>query len=127
VGWIRNLLLENWGLKLLSVVLAYALWMTLTQAPAVEIGLSVPLELRNLPVHLQVAGEIPARVHLHLHGPERILRRLEAEDVGVTVDLSRARVGNHRFELRKENVEVPAGIDVVRISPEEVSLELVAR
>jgi YbbR domain-containing protein len=127
MAWLRGALLNNWWLKLLSLGLAYALWLVVTQAPPVEIGVSVPLELRHLPSHLQVAGEIPTRVHVHLHGSESRLRLLPAEEIGVVVNLSGATPGSHNFRLRAEDVEVPAGIEVVRIIPEDVELELVPR
>jgi hypothetical protein len=127
MSWLKNLLLRDWWLKLLSLVLAYGLWAVVTQAPPVEIGLSVPLELRHLPAHLQVAGEIPPRIHLHLRGRENRMRTLRLEEVGVALDLSGARAGNHRFPLTPANVELPAGIEVVRIIPEEVRLELAPR
>lgn len=127
MDWLRRLLLHNWWLKLLSLGLAYLLWLVVTQAPPVDIGMSVPLELRDLPPHLRVAGEIPPRVHVHLHGPENRLRVLVAEEIGVVVNLRGATAGNHRFRLEAENVEVPPGIEVVHIIPEAVQLELVRR
>lgn len=127
MGGLRDWILGNWWLKLLALGLAYALWSIVIQAPLVEVGVSVPLELRHLPAELEMAGEIPARVHLHLRGPQRILRGLQPEEIGVTVDLSRAAPGIHSFGLRSENVEVPPGVEVVRITPEAVQVELVLR
>lgn len=127
MSWLKRALVEDWWLKLLSLALAYALWAIVTQAPPVEIGVSVPLELRDVPAHLRVAGEIPTRIHLHLRGPERRVRALAQEEVAVWVDLSGAEAGNHRIPLEASNVELPPGLEVVRIIPDEVRLELVAR
>ena len=126
-GWLKQVVLHNWWLKLVSLGLAYVLWVVVTQAPPVEIGLTVPLELRNLPANLQVQGEIPTRVHVHVRGPEGQLRMLEPEEVGVALDLAGATAGNHSFRLEAANVELPPGVEVVRIVPEEVRLELVPR
>lgn len=125
--WLKQVVLHNWWLKLASLGLAYVLWVVVTQAPPVEVGLTVPLELRNLPENLQVAGEIPTRVHLHVRGPEGQLRMLEPEEVGVALDLKAATAGNHSFRLEAANVDLPAGVEVVRIIPGEVRLELVPR
>jgi len=121
---LKRIFVDDGWLKLLSLALAYALWAIVTQAPPVEIGMSVPLELRNLPRELQVEGEIPTRIHLHLRGPEGRMRRLEPEEVGVAVDMSWATPGNHTLRLEVSHVELPPGIEVVRIVPEEVRLEL---
>ncbi|MGH9787484.1 MAG: CdaR family protein [Candidatus Acidiferrales bacterium] len=124
MSWLKRIFVEDWWLKVLSLALAYALWAIVTQAPPVEIGMSVPLELRNLPRELQVEGEIPTRIHLHLRGPEGRMRRLAPEEVGVAVDMSWATPGNHTLRLDVSHVELPPGIEVVRIVPEEVRLEL---
>ncbi|MGH9776904.1 MAG: hypothetical protein ACRD5I_00685 [Candidatus Acidiferrales bacterium] len=121
---LKRIFVDDWWLKLLSLALAYALWAIVTQAPPVEIGMSVPLELRDLPRELQVEGEIPTRIHLHLRGPEGRMRRLEPEEVGVAVDMSWATPGRHTLRLDVSHVELPPGIEVVRIVPEEVRLEL---
>ena len=125
--WLKQLALHNWWLKLVSLGLAYVLWVVVTQAPPVEVGLTVPLELRNLPANLQVAGEIPTRVHVQVRGPEGQLRMLEPEEVAVAVDLSGLAAGNHSFRLEAANVELPPGVEVVRIIPDEVRLELAPR
>ncbi len=130
MGWLRRLLLHNWWLKLLALALAYLLWSVVIpteSGPMVQIGVSAPLELVNLPAELEVVGEIPSRVHLHLRGSESQLRRLKPEDVGVKLDLRAATPGNHRFSLRPENVELPAGVEVIRVVPDMVELALARR
>ena len=119
--------LGNWWLKLLSLGLAYALWVAVGQAPRVDVGISVPLELRNLSSSVRVTGEMTTRVYLILRGPESILRTLPSEQVGVVLDLQGFSAGNHTIPLTPANVEAPSGIEVVRITPEEVLLELTPR
>ncbi|MCI0402308.1 MAG: hypothetical protein L0212_02155, partial [Acidobacteria bacterium] len=101
----KRIFVDDWWLKLLSLALAYALWAIVTQAPPVEIGMSVPIEFRNLPNNLAVAGEIPTRVHLRLRGSESRLRTLVPEEVGVVVDMSWATPGNHTLRLEASHVE----------------------
>ena len=119
--------LGNWWLKLLALGLAYALWLAVGQAPRVDVGVSVPLELQNLAADLQVTGEMTTRIHLILRGPESILRKLPSEQVGVVLDLEGFSAGNHVIPLTADDVERPSGIDVVRITPDEVRLELASR
>lgn len=124
---LKRLLFHNWWLKLLSLALAYALWALVTQSPVVETHISAMLELRQMPPGLRVSGEVPTRVHLHLRGPEPRLRALQPEEVAVVINLQEAAAGNHRFTLDPSNVELPPGIEVVRILPQEVRFELVER
>lgn len=127
MDWLKRLLLHNWWLKLLSLGLAYALWAIVTQTPPVEMRMSVPVELANLPPGLAVANQSPARVELQLRGSESQLRRLQPEDVGVVLDLSQTAAGNHVIALTPAHADVPPGIEVVRILPAEVRLEIVPR
>ena len=123
--WLKRLLLDNWWLKLLSLLLAYGLWSVVTQAPPVEIRVSAPLELRFAPAGLEVRGEVPERVRLHLRGPETRLRTLQPEEVAVFINLNTATAGHYRFVLDARNAEVPPGVEVVSFVPSEVELDLV--
>jgi hypothetical protein len=60
------------GLKVLSVVLALLLWMIVSGEEMVERGLRVPLELQQVPVGLELTGEVPATVDVRVRAhPER--------------------------------------------------------
>ncbi|MBI4466580.1 MAG: hypothetical protein HY656_04025 [Acidobacteria bacterium] len=127
MDWLKRLLLHNWWLKLLSLGLAYALWSIIAQAPPVEIELTVPVEAQQVPPALEVARQIPAEVSLRLRGPSNRLRTLQPREIGVVIDLSHATPGNHAVVLDARNVELPPGVELVRILPAEVRLELVQR
>ena len=45
--------------KVVSVVLAVLLWVTVTGEPVVERGLEIPLEFENVPVGLEIFGAPP--------------------------------------------------------------------
>ncbi len=121
MGWLRAALVNNWWLKLLSLGLALALWSSVHQAATVEIDVSVPLELRNVPAGMQVAAQTATRVTLGLRGPESLLSRMSYEELAVVADLEGFAVGHHRVDL---SAEVPPGVEVVRIIPSQVRLEL---
>lgn len=127
MSWLKRWLLENWWLKLLSLALAYGLWSVVTQAPPVEIRVSAPLELRYVPAGLEVRGEVPARVRLHLRGPESRLRTLEPEEVAVFINLNTATPGHYRFVLDARNAELPPGVEALSFVPEEIVLDLAPR
>jgi YbbR domain-containing protein len=124
---LRSLLTHNWELKLLSLALAYGLWVVVGQAPVVERGVAAPFAVRNLPERLELAGEIPTEIYVELRGPETRLRLLRPADVTVAVDLASAPAGNHTLRLEARHVERPPGVEVVRLVPAEVQLKLIAR
>jgi hypothetical protein len=114
----------NWWLKLLALGMAYALWLAVVQAPPAEVSAALPLELRNLAPGLEVKGTLTTRLHVVLRGPESILRTLPQAELSVVLDLAGYSAGNHLIALQPGDVAVPPGIEVVRITPNEVRLEL---
>ncbi|HEV8385057.1 MAG TPA: CdaR family protein [Candidatus Acidoferrales bacterium] len=85
------------------------------------------VEFRNLSPQLEIAGDFPTQVRLHVRGKASLLRRLTASDLGVTVDLSGARPGETLVRLAPEMIEAPYGATVVSISPAEFRLSLVPK
>ena len=52
-----RLLFHNWPLKLFSLLLATALWITIASESTSEIAIDVPLEYRNVPENAEIIGE----------------------------------------------------------------------
>lgn len=124
---LRRLLLHNWWLKLLSLGLAYALWLGVADAPTAELRVAVPLELRNLSAGLMLASEVPDRVQVTLSGSERLLQALPYEELVVGVNLAGFAAGHHVYRFSPKDVGVPAGITMVYVQPADVQLDLLPR
>jgi YbbR domain-containing protein len=114
----------NLGIKLVSLALAVALWLVVAGEKTSEIGLTVPLELQNLPPELEVVGETVDKVELRLRATPAIVRRLGREDVSVRVELTNVDEGEHFFHLGEQAVRRPFGVRVVRINPSSLTLNL---
>lgn len=123
----HNWILNNWHLKLFALLAAFLLWFTYTSEPSAEVAFVVRIEFRNVPAQLEIAGEFPAQVRLHVRGRSTLLRRLTHADLGITVDLGDARPGEMLVQLKPEMVETPYGTTIVSISPAEFRLSLVPR
>lgn len=123
----RNLVLHNWPLKLLSLLLAFLLWATYTAEPASEVGFQVPLEFTHVPEKLEVASDVPAQVYVRVRGRSALLRRLSAHDFAIQVDLSGSAAGESQLQLTLDKVDAPPGVTVVRVSPSQFRLRLDAR
>jgi YbbR domain-containing protein len=112
------------GLKVLAIVLATVLWLTVAGEHVVERSLRVPLAVRNLPSDLEIVGDLPEEVDIRVRGSAAQLSRLDAGDVVAMVDLTTARTGARLFHLRTDEVRVPYGIDVAQVTPPSISLSL---
>lgn len=119
----RPWLLQHFGLKVLSLVMALVLWMVVSGEETVERGLRVPLELQQVPPGLELTGEIPTAVDLRVRGPSSTLGRLTAGDVVAVLDLRSAAEGRRLFPLTPERqMRVPFGVEVVQVTPAAVAL-----
>ncbi len=125
--FLREWVLHQWGLKLLALFLSFLFWATYTAEPPAEVGYLVPLEFRNIPAQLEISGDVPTQVHVRVRGRAALLRRLTPADLGIIVDLSGRTAGAASIPLSPANVEVPYGAQVVRVTPAQIHLRLVAR
>lgn len=122
---VRNMLLENWGIKLVSLVFAITLWFYVTSKGKTEMTLTVPLELRNTPRHMAVVGNVTGVVEVRVQGQERVLRDGSAgkKVIGI-VDLSLAKEGENTVRISPADIKRPGGIVVTNITPSEMKVKL---
>jgi YbbR domain-containing protein len=122
--WLRRNVQEHWHLKLLSVVVAFALF-AVSRQPSHEIMLvNVPLEFINIAPGLEISGEIPAAVNVRLRGPRDLVQGITANQLEVKADLSNKTAGERIVQLKPSDVTKPDKVEVRRIEPPTVELEL---
>jgi YbbR domain-containing protein len=110
------------GLKFVSIALASLLWLIVSGEQVVERALRIPLEFTNLPAHLELVGEIPTVADVRVRGSSGALTRLSPGDLVAVLDLRAARPGQRLFHLTGSDVRTPFGVDVVNVSPSNVSI-----
>lgn len=121
----RRIFLENWPIKLASLVLAVSLWFYVTSKGKTEMSLTVPLELRNIPQGLAVVGNVPGVVEARFQGQERALRDITAgKKVVGAVDLSLAKEGENSIRISPDDIRKPTGVTVTHLSPYEITVKL---
>jgi len=121
----RGMLLDNWGIKLVSLALALSLWFFITSKGKTEMTLTVPIELRNIPQDMAVVGDVAGSLEVRLQGQERLLRDITAAKkvVGV-LDLSMTRIGENWVRLSPDDIKRPSGVAVTHMSLSEVKIRL---
>lgn len=112
------------GLKVLAIAVAALLWLTVAGEQVVERALRVPLELREKPEDLEIVGDPPVAVDVLVRGSSALLSRLEVGEVVAVLDLSAARPGARLFPLRTDQVKVPYGVQVAKIVPSTLAVEI---
>jgi YbbR domain-containing protein len=121
----RKIFIENWGLKLVSLVLALMLWVYVTSKGKTELTLTIPLEFRNIPQGMAIVGEVAGTLEVRVQGQERDLRDISSgKKVTGILDLSRAVAGENLISISPDDISRPARVAVMNISPFEVWVKL---
>src|SRR5271170_2817250 len=118
----RQLFIQNLGWKLLSLLLAVALWMAVAREPEVATSLSVPVEFKNMRDDLDISGNLPDRVFLEVRGPSGRLTRDNLSSVAAVLDLSDAQAGERTYSVRGRNLNLPSGVVFYRAVPSQLTL-----
>ncbi len=118
-----RLFTENLLLKGVSLALAFGLWFVIAAETTSEIGLSIPLEMRNVPRNLELTGDPADNVEVRLRASPGIIHALTPADVSAQIDLGGVREGERIIHLSPDSIRVPFGVKVVKISPATLILE----
>jgi hypothetical protein len=120
----RTRLLDNLGLKLLSVVLAIFLWAVVLGEQKVEVTLSIPLEIKDLPRDLVLVNEPVDTLEVRLRGPKTLVTTLAPREVALEGLPKSFAEGENVISIRPGAVRVPRGIEVMEVNPHRVRLVL---
>jgi len=121
---LRRFFTENIGLKIISLILAVSLWLFVVGEETSEIGLSIPVEIINVPPDLAVTNDVIDDINLRVSGPRRMIRRLAGETLSKIIDLQDAQAGIINFDISSEDLPLPHGVKITRLSPTSVTLQL---
>lgn len=125
---VRKAFLEDWGLKLLALVITLALWFGVT-------GLSTPFKTRwTIPLNLSVSSNAeitnapPQDLTIDIDGDKRKIEAIVKSDLVATVDLSDVPPGDWVISLSPENVYValPQGVKLTDVQPGRIPVKLEA-
>ena len=122
-SFFKRYVLRNFGLKLLSLLLAAGLWLLISrdEEPA-EVALRAPIVFQHVPPQLEISSESIPEAQIRVRGPERVIRQLQANEVHAEIDLIDAKSGERTYELTSKLVRHPRDVTVVQVVPSQLHL-----
>jgi YbbR domain-containing protein len=123
----QRMFVENFGLKLVSLLLAVGLWFVVARDPIAEVEMNVPIEFHNLPENLEIDSANYTQAQIRVRGPERVIHRLELSDVRAQINLANVSPGERTFDLTPRQVHVPQDLEVVQVIPTQFQLSFDTR
>ncbi|MBI4687684.1 MAG: YbbR-like domain-containing protein [Nitrospirae bacterium] len=113
-------------LKVISLLIAIALWFFVVSKGRSGIVLDVPIGFKNMPSGIEVIDGAKT-VSINVEGQERLLKALREEHVGVVIDLKNSKKGENLFAITPDNIRLPKSLVATKISPQTVMLVLEER
>jgi YbbR domain-containing protein len=123
----RRYVINNLGLKLLSLAIAALLWMAIAVEPRPEVAITVPIEFHNSPDSLEISSETIPQVQVLVKGPSGIVHSLGPSEVHAVIDLNSATPGEHTYDLFSSRVRVPRDVEVLQVIPSQFRISFDTR
>jgi YbbR domain-containing protein len=122
----RAWILDNLGLKLLSVFLAAFLWAVVLSEQKIEVTVNIPLEFKDIPPRLVLVNEPLDTLQVRLRGPQTLVTALAPREVALNTPPHRFKEGENLIPIPREAIRLPRGIEAVEVTPPRVRLLLEA-
>ncbi len=117
--------MKNLKLKIFSLIFAIILWVFATTGKKAEIGLIVPVEIKNIPKDFVVVDLKPPSVDVRIYGPKSLLRAVLDKDLKIALDISKIkRPGIIRYRVTRSDLDLPRGVVLRGIHPRVIEVEL---
>ncbi len=121
---ISKYIFKDFKLKALSIVLASMLWLAVSYMGVSRMSISVRVSADKLSRDYIVSKMDADEVLVTLNGPVSILKDIRARDVGVSLDLSNVKEGRYVYDLQKNNIRAPKGVQVEEVKPDYIVVEI---
>jgi len=123
IGFFQRYVLHNFGLKVLSLLLAAGLWFLISpdEQPA-EVAVRAPIVFQHVPSQLEISSEVIPEAQIRVRGPERVIRQLQANEIHAEIELADVKPGDRTFDLTSQQVRHPRDVTVVQVVPSQLHL-----
>jgi YbbR domain-containing protein len=117
-----TVLTRHWLLKLLSLIIGASLWYFVVGEDRVDLVVTIPLELRNLPADLVIANQYKKEIEVAVSGPRRLIQEMRRQNISLPINLEKATPGALVIKNEPESIALPRGIAVQRVQPANITL-----
>ena len=121
--WLQRLF-NDLPVKAFFLFLVCLLWIFVIGIRQGMISFNIPIEYYSIPQNLEISGQPPKEIKVRLKGSQRLLSSLNPDHIRVQVNLSGAHPGANQLTLSEMNINVPSGITVTHLYPQNIKIQL---
>lgn len=118
---IKKALTTNIALKIVSIMLGYALWNTVSQQQTVTVSHDVPLYFYNMPQSYHINA--PETVTIALEGKKKYLKLLAPEQLAIHINGQELHIGEQPLIMNEKKLFLPEIIKLVNYSPTVITID----
>jgi diadenylate cyclase len=107
-----------------TILLVSTFWGIYSGRQLSLISVTVPIDFRNIPDNVKLERTSTEQIEVQISGKRPLVSGLKPKDIRAFVDLKDIKQGTHKVALNRANVELPPGLEVVRLSPSTLQVEL---
>ncbi len=121
--WFQRLF-SDLPVKSFFFLLVCLLWIFVIGIRQGETSFNIPIEYYSIPKHLEISGQPPREIKVRFKGSQKLLSSLKPDHIRVQVDLSETHPGGNQVVLSEHNINVPSGITVTQLYPQNIRIQL---
>ena len=115
---------KNWVLKLVSLFFALFLWYFVVGEDKVDMNVTFPVEIVNLPRDLIISNQFKKQVEVTISGQRSLIRGMTEQHISRSIDLSKAKPGTVVIQNNIDSISLPRGLNILRVQPPTLTLLL---
>ncbi len=112
----------NFPLKLLSLLVAFLLWLNITSMQKNRVEFYTPVEVRNVPENIIITKIKPDKVLVIIEGYKGTLSSVDISDIKAYVDGKNIKPGNN---VLKVHVQTVSGLKLIGVRPQTVIVKAI--
>jgi len=120
---IKKLFVKNWGMKMLSALIALILWVMVLASKSINATKEVHIVYRTKK-GLVVGPGSPSEVTFSMKGSRAFIRSLLDRKDRITVNLTEEKVGTAMVRFFSDSIDIPLGVQVTKVEPSIANIRL---
>ncbi|WP_457638717.1 YbbR-like domain-containing protein [Persephonella sp.] len=116
---IKEILLNNWHLKILSLLVAFLLWLNITSTQKTRLEFYADVKVLNKPKNIKIEKIEPEKVLIVIEGVRSKLNQVNISNIKVYVDGRRLKKGKNQLKVFVKPSD-GENFNVVQVKPDRI-------
>ena len=115
---VKGIVFNNLHLKILSLFIAFLLWLNINESQKTTVEFVSYLDIRNIPKGYEIKSIYPEKVIITIEGSRLKMKKLDTSKIQAYVDASNLKKGENTLPIKVEGKLY--GFKIVSIRPSKV-------